>query len=153
VKHSSVNSDLQRLTSGLVTRQPVHETKPINPVRVPRAIGHPLVVSGVPLVGTVRDVFGQGSAILTVVDPDSGRSRSELLIQRALGLTQAEAATATAIASGLDLAETASRRGVGLETVRSQVKSVSLKTGANTRGAQVALFNRILAAMLDNRSD
>ncbi len=152
VKHRSVNVALQRLIHSLVRSQPAHEVEFINPVRVPRAFGQPLLVSGVPLVGAVRDMFKNGNAILTVVDPDAGRSRSELLIQRAFGLTRAEAATATAVASGLDLAETAAHRGVGIETVRSQVKSVGVKTGANTRGAQVALFNRILAAMLENRS-
>ena len=151
-EHASTNAALQRLIHSLVARRPANETAPLAPVRVPRLLGQPLQISGIPLAGTARDVFQHPGAILTAVDPDAGRSRSELLLRRAFGLTRAEAATVKAVAAGLDLAEAAARRGVGLETIRSQVKSVASKTGASTRGALVALANRILATTLDDES-
>ena len=97
-------------------------------------------------MGTAQDVFSHGAAVLTVFDPGRGHIGAEHVLQQACGLTRAEAATARALADGLDLAEVAARRDVGLETIRSQTKSIGAKTGARGRGKLVALLNRILAA-------
>ena len=149
-RHPFATAALRRLAFSVTAADPAHEVEPFGPVQVPRPFGQALLVSGVPLVGAARDVFQLGSAVLTVVDPDVSRTRSELVLQRACGLTRAEAETAKALAAGLDLAETAARRGVGLETIRSQAKNIGLKTGAHRRGALVALLNRILALTLDH---
>lgn len=148
-RHPSAAGALRRLVQGVTAAGPAHEAEPFGPVPVPCVLGPALLVSGAPLVGAALDAFQQGCAVLTVADPGAGRPRAELLLQRAYGLTRAEAETAGALAAGLDLGEVAARRGVGLETVRSQAKSIGLKTGAHRRGALVALLHRILGSMPD----
>ena len=150
VRHApAVAAALQVLTRRLTGNQQEADAEPLGPVRVPRPSKGTLLLSGVPLTGTARDVFQEATALLTVVDLDRHRFRPEPLIARAFGLTQAEAATAVALADGLDFAEVAARRGIGLETVRSQAKSIGVKTGARKRGALVALLHRVLAATPD----
>ena len=65
-------------------------------------------------------------------------------LARIYGLTRAEADVAAALADGLDFPAIAARRGIGVETVRPQAKSMGLKVGAHTRGAMVAIINRVL---------
>ncbi|MGI4796021.1 MAG: helix-turn-helix transcriptional regulator [Janthinobacterium lividum] len=137
------NAALRGLIHGLITPGSAGLA---GPVSVPRAFGQPLVVSGMPLVGTAQDVFSHGAAVLTVFDPGRGHMGAEHVLQQACGLTRAEAATARALADGLDLAEVAAQRNVGIETIRSQTKSIGAKTGARGRGKLVALLSRILAA-------
>ena len=122
---------------------------PYGPVRVPRPSGGTWLISGAPLTGSAQDVFQEATALLTVLDPARSRFRPELLLRRAFGLTEAETKTAVALAEGLDFAEVAAKRGIGLETVRSQAKSIGSKAGATKRGALVATMNRVLAATLD----
>ncbi|WP_252716870.1 helix-turn-helix transcriptional regulator [Herbaspirillum sp. B65] len=59
------------------------------------------------------------------------------------GLTAAEARLASAFVSGVTLEEYAQRRGVGLGTVRFQMKQVLAKTGTNR---QADLVRRILCS-------
>ncbi|BAI73368.1 transcriptional regulator [Azospirillum sp. B510] len=59
------------------------------------------------------------------------------------GLTAAEASLASAFVSGLTLEEYAQRRGVGLGTVRFQMKQVLAKTGTNR---QADLVRRVLCS-------
>ncbi len=145
----AVSSALHQLAAGLAAATPVWETDLPGPVRVPRLPGHGLLVHGAPLPTGQRGLFGTARAVLVAIDLDVGRTRELLYLSRIAGLTRAEAETAAALAQGLDFQEVASRRGVGLETVRSQAKIVGLKTGAHSRGALVALLNRMLTRMLD----
>ena len=147
-RNPGVNEALAQLVRGLAAAGPACERKALAPVRVPRAQGNPLVVHGAPLVGSARDVFHGAKAILVIVDPDAGRSGAELHLQLACGLTRAEAATGAALAAGLDFGEVATRRGVGVETVRTQAQSIAAKTGVHGRAAQVAFLNRILLRAL-----
>ena len=147
-RHPRVTESLARLATGLAAAGSACEREPLAPVRVPRRHGHPLVVHGAPLVGSARDVFQGAKAVLVVVDPDAGRAGAELHLQLACGLTRAEAATAAALAEGLDFPEVAARRGVRIETVRTQAQSVAAKTGVHGRAAQVAFLNRILLRAL-----
>ena len=61
----------------------------------------------------------------------------------ARGLTAAEARLTSAFVSGVPLEEYAQRRGVGLGTVRFQMKQVLAKTGTNR---QADLVRRILCS-------
>jgi DNA-binding CsgD family transcriptional regulator len=102
------------------------------------------VVHGAPIVRSARDLFRAAVAVVTIVDPDEGRDMAELLLQSAFGLTRAEAQTAAFLAAGLDLAQIAIERRVGLETVKSHVKALAIKTATHSRSEQVMLFNRVL---------
>lgn len=144
----SVSAGLHRLAMGLATGLaadvPAGEADLPGPVRVPRPPGRGLAVFGAPLPRGVRDLFGAARAVLVAVDLDAGRGGAARHLGRIAGLTRAEAETAVALADGLEFREIAARRGVGLETVRSQAKSVGAKMGAHTRGSLVALMNRMV---------
>ena len=60
------------------------------------------------------------------------------------GLTRREARVASALATGLQLQEIAALHGVGMGTVRSQLKSIFVKTGTNRQPELVALLARLL---------
>jgi len=142
--HPSTNAALTRLIGTLVTTGAVEGQNALGPVPVPRPVGHPLVVHGAPIVRSARDLFRAAVAVVTIVDPDEGRDMAELLLQSAFGLTRAEAQTAAFLAAGLDLAQIAIERRVGLETVKSHVKALAIKTATHSRSEQVMLFNRVL---------
>jgi len=71
-----------------------------------------------------------GCAILIFDDPTAHKSGDRIRrFKAAYGLTPAEAAVAKGLAEDQTLDEIAAARGVAKETIRSQVKSVFLKTG------------------------
>ena len=148
-RRPAVTAALAALAGRLVSGGPILDGDLPRAVRVPRTGGYGLIVYGAPLVGRARDVFDSAVAVVVALDLDANRTRSVLHLELTWGLTRAEAETAMALASGLSLHEVAVRRGVGLETVRSQVKSVGVKTGAHTRGAMVMLLNRMISGALD----
>jgi len=64
---------------------------------------------------------------------------SQVLLQRTYGLTASEARLAASLATGLSLAEIAERRGLSVQTLRSQLKSVFGKTGISAQTQLVRL--------------
>ncbi len=58
-------------------------------------------------------------------------------LRKAFDMTAAEAAVAELIARGFDVGTIASRRGVGVETIRSQLKAVFQKTGTHRQAELV----------------
>jgi len=87
-----------------------------------------------------RDLFGSGLSMVVVTRPDSARQPDASLIQGLFDLTPAEARVAAALIEGRTIAEMAARNGVGLETVRTQVKSILAKTGVSRQAEFVARF-------------
>ena len=70
-----------------------------------------------------------GGAILIVLPSERRQPDPHLL--EALGLSRAEASVALMTAEGLAPAELAALRGVGIETIRSQLKSLYVKLGVH----------------------
>lgn len=66
--------------------------------------------------------------------------RFELHAGAVLGLTPGEARLAGDIANGLSLAESARRKGVGINTVRTHLANIYRKTGTHHQGQLVALL-------------
>lgn len=98
-----------------------------------------------PIVATLNPVASRGSgplspviAFLTVA---GGSIPSELAAAfgEVFALTAAETAIAISIANGLDSAAIARIRGVSLATVRTQLKSVLMKTGAHRQSELASL--------------
>lgn len=110
-------------------------------VLVPRLGQRDLMV----LISPIRMADGQGEggtsgALLFAFDQESTPQLKAGLVQRLFGLTEAEAQLAVAICDGKTLDELSVERGTTLNTVRSQLKSVFGKTGANRQADLVSLI-------------
>jgi DNA-binding CsgD family transcriptional regulator len=108
---------------------------------------------------TFLSVPGPRRIAVQMISPLAGRDGAFLLIladlnirphphidtlRRAFGLTRREARVASALATGLQLRAIAALHGVGMGTVRSQLKSIFVKTGTNRQPELVALLARLL---------
>jgi DNA-binding CsgD family transcriptional regulator len=73
-------------------------------------------------------------------NPDRAAGFPDNIPQRAYGLTPAEARLALALFEGRSLGEFAEGNRVSRETVRSQMKSIFLKTGTRRQAELVSLL-------------
>jgi DNA-binding CsgD family transcriptional regulator len=100
----------------------------------------PVVVHVVPATGKARDLFEGGFGVLTITPLATPSAPDRALIQGLFDLTAAEARVAGGVAEGLTLDQIAERQGVTTATVRSQVKSLFHKTGAERQSQLAALL-------------
>lgn len=96
------------------------------------------------IVGKLHEVVNGTStedAAISVIFgvPEAGQGISPEALQSAYELTPAESELVGLLAEGLSLREAASRRGVSLNTVRTQIKHVFAKTETNRQGALIRL--------------
>ena len=87
---------------------------------------------------------GVEGVVLIVTDTEARTAAASARLRQALGLSQAEASLAAALAGGTTLADHARRRGVSVETVRSQMASIRRKTGCRRQAELVALVDAIM---------
>jgi DNA-binding CsgD family transcriptional regulator len=83
--------------------------------------------------------FGGPQAVVFVRDPETQPVAPADHFQRLYALTSAEARLMQALIGGQSLDEVGARFGVGKETLRSQLKSVFIKTGTSTQGELLRL--------------
>lgn len=67
-------------------------------------------------------------------------------LRRLFGLSEAEAQVAVQLACGASLENIAAARGVSVDTVRAQVRSVFHKTGLHRQGELICVVGRLAAA-------
>jgi DNA-binding CsgD family transcriptional regulator len=120
-------AQLLRLLSG-------HGTGPGGSLRVMSPDGDgPLLLQVAPLPARLLPigmrVAPRHAILVTLRDLAPARLAPGLLIE-VLGLSRAESEVAALLAAGLSGTEVARRRGVGEETVRSQIAAIQAKTGA-----------------------
>lgn len=84
-------------------------------------------------------VFGETNRAILLLHPVNGGAVSvdPLIISYAFGLTPAEAQVAASLAAGGSLSSIAAERGVSLETVRTQLKTIYAKVGVSRQAALV----------------
>lgn len=80
------------------------------------------------------------AAVLVIRDYEAELWRAAAAAMDRFGFTQAEAHVATLLAKGQSRQEIARTRGVGEQTLRSQIKSIFLKTGCRREAELVALI-------------
>lgn len=100
----------------------------------------PLVLHAIPVEGQARDLFGPGLTLLAVTRPGAAQTPSPALIQGLFDLTAAEARVAAGLIDGRSIGDLAHQNQVGIETVRTQVKSILGKTGVRRQAEFVAKF-------------
>lgn len=83
---------------------------------------------------------GSGLAILLLHETAQRRQIDPAVIGEVFQLTPAEAEVATGLAEGLSIEEIAAARGVTLETVRAQIRSVYGKTDVRSRADLVRML-------------
>jgi DNA-binding CsgD family transcriptional regulator len=74
-----------------------------------------------------------------IFDSDHLQKPSTAALQRSLGLSAAEAELSALLAQGLSLEDAATRRGLSIHTVRSQLKVIFGKTGASSQAQLVRM--------------
>ena len=119
-------------------------------VQIERASGRPPYTVFVwPLVG--RGGAGridEERALVLINDPDDGSSSLALHLERLYALTPAEAKVAIQLLEGLSPAEIGARNEVSENTVRTQIKSLLLKTDTSRQGELVALIYRAMGRLV-----
>lgn len=89
-----------------------------------------------------RELFfnAPGSALVFVTDPERAHAPSSEILQRAYGLTPAEANVAALLATGKDIHEIADAICVRQNTIRIQLKRIFDKTGTRRQAELVKLI-------------
>ncbi|MGN6102575.1 MAG: helix-turn-helix transcriptional regulator [Devosia sp.] len=101
--------------------------------------GPALILHLVPVRGAAHDVFALATAILVVTMVDTPSAPLTEVLTGLFDLTAAESRVARGVATGMPIEEIARAAGLSRETVRSQLKSVMLKTGTS-RQIELALL-------------
>lgn len=99
----------------------------------------PMIVHLVPVRLAARDVFSSASDVMIITPVSRAEVPSADIIQGLFDLTPAEARVARGIAEGSTVRGLATSSGLSSGTVRSQLKSVFLKTGMS-RQAELVSF-------------
>lgn len=104
----------------------------------------PLVVSVLPVdASDVLDGISAATrAIVFVMEPDRPAAIDPTILAETFHLTRREAALATRLAGGMDLADAASQLGIGLGTARGYLKQILAKTDTHRQAELVSLLLR-----------
>jgi DNA-binding CsgD family transcriptional regulator len=87
---------------------------------------------------------GDASFLLLVADLDTLVPARADLLEHGFGLTACEARVAVALSTGMTPSEIARHHGISMGTVRSQLKSVFVKTGTKRQPELIAVLARLL---------
>lgn len=101
----------------------------------------PVVIHLIPVRRQARDIFCDVDAIVAVVPLNFPGQSVGKLIKKLYDLTQAETLVAEALISGLTVQAIAQRQGLSIETIRTHVKKVLLKTGSSRQADLIARFS------------
>lgn len=85
----------------------------------------------------------KAAALVFITDPDQKVPARAETLQALFRLTRAEVKLATVLLEGKSLSEAANLNQVGRETVRSQLKSIFLKTGARRQSELIGLLVKL----------
>ena len=110
----------------------------------------PYVATAVPIRPLVPIDHSNGACCLLLVeDPDRRDVPPERRLMQMWGLTPAEARAAALLASGLSPREISVQLAVSINTVRSQLQQLFLKTGTSRQGELVHLLTRLGMTVAD----
>jgi DNA-binding CsgD family transcriptional regulator len=118
--------------------------EPSASIILPRRNGlRPLIADVIPVLGAAQDIFHLVSALAILTDLEAANfNPAETALQRAFGLTPAEARLAAQIATGRTLPEIALTERTARETLRSRLKAIFDKTGTGRQTELALLLSR-----------
>ena len=127
---TAVTGDVARIATGTTAAAPLFvRLQGALPGRVVAFVS-PLALDDRERAWPPKDPWrARGCFAMFLIDLDAEPKTTEQQVAAALGLTLAEARLAVAFAQGASLGEYAERRGLSLNTVRTQMKSLMSKTG------------------------
>jgi DNA-binding CsgD family transcriptional regulator len=134
----------ERLNQAIRTLLWSYKDLTIPPVIFPKMSGGKLVIYPMRLPGLTSSPLSAFHAILVISDTDMTQSAMTTTLKQVFDLTTSEAQLAAAIATGKDLETVAIERQISKETVRNQLKSVFLKTGANRQAQLAAMLSSLI---------
>src|SRR5450830_804197 len=108
-------------------------------VLLPRRDRMPLMLMISPLRLT-GEFQVQGAALLFIFDPETTPRLTTNLVRKLFSLSEAEAELAVALCGGNTSDGIAKERGTSINTVKSQIKSIFLKTGTKRQSELVSLL-------------
>jgi DNA-binding CsgD family transcriptional regulator len=126
-----------RLPQSLLTAL---NTKPRQPAFLDIDKARPIVVHNFPAH------MSSGHVILVIVDLNEFKPPKTGILHAGFKLTRCEARLAVALSTGLTLKEIAKVYGVGIGTLRGQLKSIFAKTATTRQPELVALLARMVIA-------
>lgn len=149
VRDPMMDGQLAALVCGAVETADGQHGLPSTALAIPRDKDLPFTLALAPFRPRLSRLNGQ-RALALVFMRDPGRVYIDPGQLRDLfGLTRAEAAIAIDLVRGMSLAEIATARGVGGETVRSHVKKILAKTDTQRQAEAVALISRAVGTISD----
>ena len=102
----------------------------------------PMVAHALPVRRSARDLFTGASAIVVLTELGPASPPDVSVLEGLFDLTPAEARVAREIAMTRTIAEIAGKSHLSPETVRSQLKSVFIKTGTNRQQELAGLLSQ-----------
>lgn len=96
-----------------------------------------LMIAPLPLGGPVP---AHGAALMFVFDPEATPHVTIDLVRRLFALSQAEAELSVALCCGKTLDDVSTERGTSINTLKSQLKNIFLKTGTRRQSELVSLL-------------
>ncbi len=103
----------------------------------------PLQIVAVPCWPETLTTPKRTAAVVFITDPDQRPLARPEALRILFGLTRAETKLAMVLLDGKSLSEAADLNDVGRETVRSQLKSIFLKTGTRRQSELIRLLLRL----------
>jgi DNA-binding CsgD family transcriptional regulator len=122
-------------------------------VTVPRTTKRPLVLWTIRLSGDGPTDPDAPITALILLDLHDCPQPAEGLLEQVFGLTPAECKVARFLAAGVSLTEISQTLNVGLGTVRTQLKSIFVKTATRRQGELIALLSHLAHVQGPSRED
>lgn len=102
-----------------------------------------VVMHLIPIAGAARDIFSGSAAIAVIADPRRRTLPDYALLQAMFDLTPTEARIARQLTDGCSPAGIATTSRLSINTVRSHLKQIYLKTGSTRQSSLVTLFSHL----------
>lgn len=135
--------ELRRLIAGAAATGSGKGTGPGGVLALDRPSGGSPLALLVASLAREPPASGRGSAaIVFVADPEQTDQPPEAVLRRLYGLTRAEAALAAQLLAGKELAEIAEDTAVSMNTLRTHLKAIFAKTGAQRQTELLRLLLR-----------
>jgi len=114
-----------------------------DPLVIRREAKPPILIRVYPIGGPARGPFMGARVLLVIQDLARKPLATRDDLQKAFGLSPAEARLAAQIAAGISIEKAAEILGIARETARNQLKSVFAKTDTHRQSELVALLSKI----------